>query len=167
MGSLFNDFLSAPSRILVLEDIWSLFPLTVNFLPATAFSYNLNLLLMHCSCLFLPIIFYPLLGDFITNDRNRTFTLGVRWMLKFNFISQKTEQQEVFELNLVSCVRFHTVRSVLTCLLMAEMFGGICCSAASVCLCKTGSGVVLAVVLNDLWNSTNRNTFNLHSDMFW
>lgn len=71
-------------------------------------------------------------------------------MLKFNFISQKTEQQEVFELNLVSCVRFHTVRSVLICLLMAEMFGGICCSAASVCLCKMGSGVVLAVVLNDL-----------------
>lgn len=57
-----------------------------------------------------------------------------------------TEQQEVFELNLVSCVSFHTVRPVLT-LLMAEMFGVICRSAASVCLCVTGSGVVLVVVL--------------------
>jgi len=78
MGYLLNDFLSAPSCISVLEDIWSLFPLTVNFLPATVFSYNLNLLLMYCSCLFLPIIFYPLLGDFITNDRTRTSTFGVR-----------------------------------------------------------------------------------------
>lgn len=56
-----------------------------------------------------------------------------------------TEQQEVFELNLVSCVSFHTVRPLFT-LLMAEMFGVICCSAASVCLSVTGSGVVLAVV---------------------
>lgn len=78
MGYLLNDFLSAPDCMSVLEDIWSLFPLTVNFLPAAVFSYNLNLLLMYCSCLFLPIIFYPLLGDFITNDTTRTFTFRVR-----------------------------------------------------------------------------------------
>lgn len=78
MGYLLNDFLRAPNCISVLEDIWSLFPLTVNFLPVTVFSYNLNLLLMYCSCLFLPIIFYPLLGDFITNDRTRTSAFGVR-----------------------------------------------------------------------------------------
>lgn len=103
MGYLLNDFLSAPNCILVLEDIWSFFPLTVNFLPATGFSYNLNLLLMYYSCLFLSIIFYPLLGNLITNGRTRTSTFGMRWMLKFYSVFEK------IELNLVFCAKLYVI----------------------------------------------------------